>query len=100
MMDAHSCTGAVRTERMTLVQSASHTWNLSLRQLEINRIGSPDSRYTPSETPQELTDIQISRERLFAFGRICAGIGYSRPDDELTGQPTSGVSGLVRWSSQ
>ncbi len=100
MMDAHSCNGAVRTERMTLVQSASHTWNLSLRQLEINRTGSPDSRYTPSETPQELTDIQISRERLFTFGGIYAGIGYSRPDDELSGQPMSGVSGFVRWSSQ
>jgi len=84
----------------TLVQAAGHTWNLSLRHMEINRIGSPDSRHTLSATPQELTDIQISHARLFAFGRIYAGIGYSRLDDELTGQQTSEVSGFVRWSSQ
>jgi hypothetical protein len=47
----------------TLVQSAGHTWNLSLRHMEINRSGSPDSRHTLSATPQELTDIQISYER-------------------------------------
>ena len=84
----------------TLVQSAGHTWNLSLRHMEINRIGPPNSRHTLSATPQELTDIQISHERLFAFGRIYAGIGYSWLDDELTGQQTSEVSGFVRWSSQ
>jgi hypothetical protein len=84
----------------TLVQSAGHTWNLSLRHIEINRRGSPDSRHTLSATPQELTDIQISHERLFAFGRIYAGIGYSRLDDEMSGQQTSEVSGFVRWSSQ
>jgi len=84
----------------TLVQSAGQTWNLSLRHIEINRRGSPDSRHTLSATPQELTDIQISHERLFAFGRIYAGIGYSRLVDELTGQQSSEVSGFVRWSSQ
>jgi hypothetical protein len=68
--------------------------------MEINRIGSPDSRHTLSATPQELTDIQISHVRLFAFGRIYAGIGYSWLDDELTGQQTSEVSGFIRWSSQ
>jgi hypothetical protein len=84
----------------TLVQSAGHSWNLSLRHMEINRIGSPDMRHTLSATPQELTDIQISYERLTAFGRIYAGIGYSRLDDELSGQETSEASGFVRWSSQ
>ena len=84
----------------TLVQSAGHTWNLSLRHMEINRIGSPDSRHTLSATPQELMDIQISHERLFAFGSIYAGIGYSQLDDELTGLKTSEVSGFVRWSSR
>ena len=83
----------------TLVQSAGHTWNLSLRHMEINRIGGPDSRHTLSATPQELTDIQISHERLTAYGRIYAGIGYSRLDDELTGLTSSEVSGFLRWSS-
>ena len=84
----------------TLVQSAGHTWNLSLRHMEINRAGSPDSRHTLSATPQELIDIQISYERHTAFGRIYAGIGYSRLDDELSALQTSESSGFVRWSSQ
>ena len=84
----------------TLVQSAGHTWNLSLRHMEINREGPPDMRHTLSATPQELTDIQISYERLTRFGRIYGGIGYSRLDDELTGQQTSEASGFIRWSSR
>jgi len=82
----------------TLVQSAGHTWNLSLRHMEINRIGSPDSRHTLSATPQELIDMQLSYERLTAFGRIYAGVGYSRLDDELSGLTTSDTSGFIRWS--
>jgi len=82
----------------TLVQSAGHTWNLSLRHMEINRKGSPDARHTLSATPQELLDIQLSYDRLTAFGRIYAGIGYSRLDDELSGLTTSEASGFLRWS--
>ena len=70
----------------TLVQSAGHTWNLSLRFIEINRKGEPDSRHTLSETPQDLIDIQLSHDRMFSFGRIYAGIGYGRLDDQLTGK--------------
>jgi len=84
----------------TLVQSAGHTWNLSLRHMEINRKGSPDSRHTLSATPQELIDIQLSYDRLTGFGRIYAGIGYSRLDDELSGLTTSEASGFIRWSLQ
>jgi hypothetical protein len=82
----------------TLVQSAGHTWNLSLRYMEINRAGSPDSHHTLSATPQELTDIQLSYERLTAFGRFYAGIGYSRLDDEVSGLTTSDSNGFLRWS--
>jgi hypothetical protein len=82
----------------TLVQSAGHTWNFSLRFMEINRTGDPDSRHTLSATPQELTDIQISYGRLTEFGRFYAGIGYSRLDDELSGMETSEASGFLGWS--
>ena len=82
----------------TLVQSAGHTWNLSLRHMEINRKGSPDSHHTLSPTPQELTDIQISYNRLTAFGRIYVGVGYSRLDDELSGLTSSESGGFLRWS--
>ena len=82
----------------TLVQSAGHTWNLSLRHMEINRTGSPDTHHTLSATPQELTDIQISYDRLTVFGRFYAGMGYSRLDDEVSGLTTSESSGFLRWS--
>ena len=84
----------------TLVQSAGHTWNFSLRQMEINRVGSPYSPHTLSTTPQELIDIQLSYDRLTAFGRIYAGIGYSQLDDELSGATTSEASGFLRWRLQ
>ena len=66
--------------------------------MEINRSGVPDSRHTLSATPQELIDMQLSYERLTAFGRIYAGVGYSRLDDELSGLTTSEASGFLRWS--
>jgi hypothetical protein len=82
----------------TLVQSAGHTWNLSLRYMEINREGPPDSFHSLSATPQEFADIQISYERLTDFGRLYAGIGYSRLDDEVSGQSSSDSSAFLQWS--
>jgi hypothetical protein len=82
----------------TLVQSAGHTWNLTLRHMEINRSGPPDSRHTLSATPQELTDIQVSYERHTSVGRFYAGVGYSKLDDEASGTSTSDSSAFIRWS--
>jgi hypothetical protein len=84
----------------TLVQSAGHSWNVSLRYMELNRIGEPDSRNSLTPTPQELTDIQISHERHTGFGRFYAGLGYSRLDDEVSGISSSDVTGFIQWSSQ
>lgn len=84
----------------TLVQSAAHSWNVSLRYMEINRIGTPNLRHTLSATPQEILDLQISYDRLTPVGRLYAGIGYSRLDDSLTGASDSDVSGFIRWSSR
>ena len=84
----------------TLVQSAGHVWNLSLRYTELNRVGPPDNRHTLSATPQELMDVQLSHTRATRFGRFHAGVGYSRLDDELTGETSSDISGFVSWSSQ
>jgi len=84
----------------TLVQSSGHIWNVSLRHIEINRIGLTDLRHSLSATPQKMFDIQISHDRQTNFGRIYAGVGYSRLDDELGGTNSSDVSGFIRWSSQ
>ncbi len=84
----------------TLVQSTGHSWNVSLRYMEINRVGNPDPRHTLSATPQDLVDVQISHQRYLPIGVIHAGIGYSKLDDELSGESSSDVTGFLRWSSQ
>jgi hypothetical protein len=83
----------------TLVQSSGHVWNLSLRFMEINRVGAPDSRHTLSPTPQDLTDIQLSHERDTRFGRFVGGIGYSRIQSLATGTADSDVTAFIQWSS-
>ena len=84
----------------TLVQSAGHSWSISLRYMEINRLGAPDLRHTLTPTPQELTDLQVSHERHTTYGRFYAGLGYSRLDDTLSNTSSSDVTGFIRWSSQ
>ena len=83
----------------TLVQSAGSVWNVLLRYMEINRVGSPDPRHTLSPTPQELVDIQFSHERMTKFGRFSAGLGYGRLENQETGISDSDMSGFIQWSS-
>ena len=84
----------------TLVQSAGHTWNATLRYMEINREGPPSARHTLSPTPQELIDVQITHERETGFGRFYLGIAYSYLDDESSGTNSSEVTGFIRWTSR
>ncbi len=84
----------------TLVQSAGHSWSISLRYMEINRTGAPDIRHTLTPTPQELIDLQISHQRQTRYGRVFAGLGYSQLDDQVSGVSTSDVAAFVRWSSR
>jgi len=84
----------------TLIGASDHTWNVSLRFLEINRIGKPNDRHTLSPTPQDLLDIQISHDRRTDFGRFYAGVGYSWLDDQASDVSDSEFSVFVRWSSR
>lgn len=84
----------------TLVQPAGHTWNVSLRHIDINRLGDPDPRHSLSPTPQNLIDAQVSYNRVTKYGRFYLGVGYARLKDELTRTDDSDVSGFIRWSSQ
>ena len=83
----------------TLVQSAGHTWNLSLRYMRINRIGT-DPRHSISATPQDRADIQLSHERITRFGRFHIGAGYSYLDDEASGADSSEFTGFISWSTR
>jgi hypothetical protein len=84
----------------TLVQSAGHTWNVSLRYMQINQEGSPDPNHSLSPTPQDRADVQLSHDRLTSFGRIHVGIGYGFIDDEASGVDTSDFTVFIRWSTR
>jgi hypothetical protein len=83
----------------TLVQSAGPVWNVLLRHMEINRVGSPDSRHTLTPTPQDVFDVQVSHDRMTRFGWFRAGIGYSRIEDQATASTSSDAFGYIQWSS-
>ena len=84
----------------TLVQSAGHTWNATLRYMEINREGLPRPGHSLSPTPQKRVDVQLTHERETRFGRFYAGIGYETLDDEASGTSNSEVTGFIQWSSR
>jgi hypothetical protein len=84
----------------TLVESEEHTWNLSMRYMEINQVGDPDSRHSLSPTPQEIVDIQLTHQRMTRVGRFYVGIGYSRLKDSASGATVSDATGFLRWSTR
>ena len=98
----HSIDGDGRSFSLgsTLVQSAGHTWNVSLRYMQINQEGSPDPNHSLSPTPQDRADVQLSHERVTRIGRFHVGIGYSYLDDEATGVDSSDFTGFIRWSTR
>ncbi len=99
---AHSADADSKTYSIgsTLVQSGGHTWNATIRYMEINRAGTFNRRHTLSPTPQELFDIQITHERHTDYGRFYAGIGYVILDDSVSGASDSNVSGFIQWRSR
>lgn len=84
----------------TLVQSGGATWNISIRQMELNRIGVPNTRHTLTPTPVNRTDFQVSWDRITNIGHFYAGAGYGRSKDMLEGRSDSEFSAFLLWSSQ
>ena len=93
----HSTDGDSRSYSIgsTLVQSAGHSWNISLRYMEINRSGTPDLLHSLFPSVQEILDVQLSHQRSTEFGRFYFGIGFEDGDAS-----ESEVSGFVKWSSR
>ncbi len=85
---------------ITLVQSAGHVWNISLRHMELNRQGSPQPNHSVSPTASDQSDIQITYERQSRFGRFTLGAGYVDIDDRVNGVATSDTSLFVQWQSR
>ena len=84
----------------TLVQSAGHSWNVLLRTMQINRVGAPNPRHTLSATPQDIVDIQISHDRMTAFGTFKLGLGHSRVEDDVSATTSNETSAFIQWSSR
>lgn len=98
----HSIDGDGRSYSVgsTLVQPEGHSWNVLLRTMDINRVGSQNSRHSLSATPQEIVDIQISHDRMTAFGIFKLGVGLSRVQDELSATTSNETSAFIQWSSR
>jgi hypothetical protein len=82
----------------TFVLSGGHSWNLSLRYIEINRAGAASPLHSLSPTPQELADLQLSHTRTTGFGQFHIGLGLSRLDDQVSGGSSDDVSAFVQWT--
>ena len=99
---AHPADGDSRSYSIgsTLVQSAGHVWNATLRYMEINRQGQPAPRHTLSPTPQKRYDLLITHERSTSIGGIHAGLGYQHIDGEIAISSESGLIAFLRWTSK
>jgi len=79
----------------TLVQSSGHNWNVLLRFMEINRYGSPDPRHSISSMPLDVSDFQVSHERITRIGTFRVGLGYARQEDKKSGATSNDVSAFL-----
>ena len=83
----------------TLVQSGGQAWNLSVRHMEINRLGDANARHSLSSTPLDVTDVQVTYETLTRYGRFHAGLAFRQSDDQATGSDSSETGAFLRWSN-
>lgn len=84
----------------TLVQSAGHSWNISLRYMEINRIGAKIGRHTLSFVPVRIMDLQLSHQRSTPVGQFRFGVGISDVDAPVSEHVASNATAFLQWSSR
>ncbi len=84
----------------TLVQSAGHSWNISLRFMDINRLGAPGPTHTLSPVSAEVLDLQVTHRRLTRWGPISAGVGVVDSDIQGSAEFSSGITAFIQWSSR
>lgn len=84
----------------TLVQSAGHSWNISLRYMEINRFGAANARHTLSPVPVQIADLQLSHQRWTPLGQFRFGLGFSDIDGTVDEHVSSDFAAYVQWSSR
>ena len=75
----------------TLTSPRGVSWNSLLSRAEINRSDSATNTLSP--TAVSLTELHLSRQQDFAFGRLRAGLGYQH----LSGAGTPDDGELIAW---
>jgi hypothetical protein len=75
----------------TLISERGVRWNTLLSLADINQSSSPTNTLSP--TPMTLTELHLSRQQDFRFGRLRAGLGYQH----LSGSTTGDDGELVGW---
>jgi hypothetical protein len=84
----------------TLADSDGNTWNISLRHMQINRMGEPDLRHSLSAGPTKRMDVQLTHDRLTSFGRFYLGVGYRHVEDDLNAERSEDFRWFLHWSSR
>lgn len=84
----------------TLVQSGGRSWNLSVRYMEINRSGVANASHTVAPIARDLTDVQLSHDRLTSLGRFRIGLGVSEGEDPSTGDSSTDVIAFLQWTME
>ena len=84
---------------LVLVDSNDTQWRALARFGELNAGGLPDSRHTLTQTPQDITSIDLSHSRLLWFGVLDIGVGRETIDDDLSGDSSSEGRLYLQWRS-
>ena len=85
---------------VTLVQSSSHVWNLSLRHMELNRRGWRQLTHSVAPRARTVSDVRILHERESRFGHFRFGAGYARMESDVSGERRSEPRLFFEWRSR
>ena len=85
---------------LTLVQSSGDTWNLLIRDMEINRDGAFNARHSLSPARRDQRDAQLTYDRVTRIGRFVAGVGHTDFPGHQSGGPGSEFQAFLSWSSR
>ena len=79
------------------VEPDGDVWQVVLRSAELNRDGSPDLAHSLTPTPADLVSVEGSWRTTFGPGELEVGVGYSRFEDELSGDSRDDTRLFVGW---
>ena len=82
---------------VTLVQSTSHVWNVSLRHMKLNRRGWFQPSHSVAPRARTVSDVQILHERESGLGDVRFGVGYARMESVVSGESRSEPQVFFEW---